>query len=723
MAFMAAGTAVIMAQQGQIGLRALTPQDVKDYTLPATIQTSGGLANVGVGQPFYLEAMVRSTVAKSNILGVVWALTSKPIGSAATLEASPLPASMPTYNPADKTYYNVADRMFLRPDVVGQYVVTATVDTNGGNLVLTRELSGATYMGKSTCALCHSGGAIPDMVTPWSETGHATALTRKIDGIGVDHFVQSCIKCHSVGYDTDPVAVNAGFDDVQKTTGWTIPEHLVPGNWDAMPASLKEKGNVQCENCHGAGSEHAYSLGRKDRISLTLGAGDCAQCHEALPYHSKAIEWESSRHAITTREPTGETRGGCVRCHSAPGFVDYVDGVSSTDPELRKYYEAITCGACHDPHGQGNEALVRKISSVTLADNKTVVTNGGLGQLCMNCHMGRRDTATYVETTPGSGNFSPHYGPQTDMLMGVNAVTYGKEIPSSAHKDVVENSCVACHLQAVATSSPAFGKAGGHTFKPGSDNGTPDDASDDIHLVGACQSCHGAIDTFNIKRADYDGNGVVEGVQTEVHGLLDQLGNLLPPAGPDVVTSASFTRQQLRAAFNWKFVKYDGSYGVHNVAYAVGLLKASIADLVDDADQDGLSDKWEIASFGGITAYDGNDDPDQDGAKNSLELSAGTNPMLADSDGDGISDGAELMAGSDPKNNSDTPGFVLKIYTAGEIEFFAETGKKYQVQRVSELTGSWVNVGEVVTGANENVSMLTSTRNDAQNYYRVVTVP
>ena len=724
MAFMAAGTAVTMAQTGVINLRPVTPQDVKSYALPATTQTAGGLNNTGLGQPFYLEALVSTTVAASNILGVTWDLTTKPPGSAAAFEASPLPDTMPTFNPADKEYYLLAGRTMLRPDVAGQYMITATIDTNGGNLVITKEVSGATYMGMNTCSLCHSGGILPDMVTPYSTTGHATTMTRYLDGIDTDHFTQNCIRCHSVGFDANPVAVNGGFDDVQSLTGWTMPEHLVPGNWDAMPASLQEKSNVQCESCHGAGSEHAYSLGRKDRITLTLGAGDCSACHDSETHHNKTSEWENSLHAIATRTPTGETRGACVRCHSAPGFVDYLDGVATSDPELRKYYEAVTCAACHDPHGENNGHLLRKVSSVTLADKVTTISEGGMGLLCMNCHMGRQDAVNYVENTAGSSHFGAHYGPQADMLAGANAITYGKEIPSSAHRDVVEESCVACHLQEVATSSPAFRKAGGHTFKPGTDNGTPDDLSDDIHLVDACQQCHGPVESFNFKRADYDGDGVIEGVQTEVKGLEDQLGMLLPPIGsPDVAVTSAFTKQQLKAAFNWKFVHYDGSRGVHNLSYAIGLLKASIADMTDDADQDGLSDKWEIASFGGITAYDGNDDPDNDGAKNSLELSAGTNPMLADSDGDGISDGAELMAGSDPNNNSDTPGFVLKIYTAGEIEFFAETGKKYQVQRVSELTGAWVNVGEVVDGAGENVSMLTSTRSDAQNYYRVVTVP
>ncbi len=102
--------------------------------------------------------------------------------------------------------------------------------------------------------------------------------------------------------------------------------------------------------------------------------------------------------------------------------------------------------------------------------------------------------------------------------------------------------------------------------------------------------CHGAIESFNFKRQDYDGNGVVEGVQTEVRGLLSRLASMLPPVGvaktnhspTNLSITSSWTKPQLRAGYNYLFVVEDGSYGIHNLSYAVGLLKASIADLTGD---------------------------------------------------------------------------------------------------------------------------------------------
>ena len=69
------------------------------------------------------------------------------------------------------------------------------------------------------------------------------------------HYNSGCIQCHVVGYDTDPLAVNGGFDDVAASLDppWTFPDELVPGNWDAMDPKLQNLSNIQCENCHGAG--------------------------------------------------------------------------------------------------------------------------------------------------------------------------------------------------------------------------------------------------------------------------------------------------------------------------------------------------------------------------------------------------------------------------------------------------------------------------------------
>lgn len=707
---------------GKIVLRALTPQDIKDYGL-TNAQVASGLSTVGTGVPVHIEAWVNTSVPAAGITNVTWNLKEKPLGSAAVLEESPLGATIPIYERADRLTSQVAGRKFLRPDLVGQYTVEALIETTKGSTNVSKTITSGRYMGVNTCALCHSGGQIaPNMVEDWSATKHATKFARGIDGHEGAKYSKNCISCHTVGFDANTNAVNGGFDDVAAQLGWTFPTNLAVGNWDAVPAKLKNLANIQCENCHGPGSEHAYSLGDTAKISVSTSAGNCGQCHDSLPAHWRNAEWYNSKHAIATTYPTGPSRASCVGCHSGAGFVDRMDGVTTP----RTHYESISCATCHDPHDAGNPHQLRNDGPVTLADGVTTIDKGGNGLLCMNCHKARMSSATAdtASTTSINGNWGPHYGTVSDMLAGANGYTYGKAIPSSAHRDVVTDSCVTCHMQAVGRTEPGFTKVGNHTFNPSWDGGTPDNPADDIKLTSACTQCHGPTDTFDFKRQDFDGNGVIEGVQTEVHGLLDQLGMLLPPEGPEVLTSTNYTRAQIKAAYNYKFVKYDGSYGVHNLSYAVGLLKASIADLTDDADHDGLSDKWEIGHFGSILHCSPMDDWDGDGVNAALELAAGTSPKLADSDGDGINDLAEFQAGSDPSNANDTPGLVIKVYNASELEFASEVGKVYQIQRVTEMNTTWETISTNIPGTGGIISHLVSTRNGgSQAFYRVTSSP
>jgi predicted CXXCH cytochrome family protein len=386
-------------------------------------------------------------------------------------------------------------------------------------------------------------------------------------------------------------------------------------------------------------------------------------------------------------------------------------------------YEVITCTACHEPHDAANPHQLRTSAPVTLMDKKTTITTNtaGMGILCMNCHMSRRDATNYVEVTPGSSRFGPHHGPQADMLAGANAMNYGKVIPSSAHREVVEDSCVTCHMQEVASTSPAFTQVGGHTFKPKWDSGT-----NVVEMTEACVQCHGEIEDFDFKRQDYDGNGVVEGVQTEVRGLLSRLALLLPPVGvaktnhspSNISINSSWTRPQLRAGYNYLFVVEDGSYGIHNLSYAVGLLKASIADLTGDANMDGLPDWWQIQYFGTITNPQAAPyaTPANDGVPNWLKYSSGLNPLVA-----GVPMTGGYVFGPSVVNPLGTN--AVTIYTAAEINFNTQVGVTYQIQSIGKMGDAWQNVGGSIAGNGGSMRYLTQTRNPSQQFFRVVHTP
>ena len=86
----------VFAEGSQIAARPLSPQEIKNHNLPAGIQKSGGLHNVGIGEPFYLEAQVP---AGTTVVDTAWTLELKPADSSAELSDSPLAMTIPVYSP------------------------------------------------------------------------------------------------------------------------------------------------------------------------------------------------------------------------------------------------------------------------------------------------------------------------------------------------------------------------------------------------------------------------------------------------------------------------------------------------------------------------------------------------------------------------------------------------------------------------------------------------
>lgn len=734
----------VSAQDVRVLYRPLTPQDIKDFGLTNTTQKSGGAPNCGIGQPIYAEALV-STQTVSIVAGVTsryatvvtsvnWSVAGAPPLSSAVMLPSPLSNAVPTFDAGDRIGFFVAGRAVLKPDVVSSfdfgtstiqdYKILTVIGATNKTIAVTNSAYGAVYLGQKhyLCVLCHA-----DKQTNFDATAHATAFADNITGVSSNHFSANCISCHVLGYDTTAGATNDGFDDIASAIGWTFPATSSPTNWTGMNTNLKSRANVQCENCHGPASTHMVSLGRTNAIDVSLSAGTCGVCHDSIPHHVKTFEWEQTMHA------TGYVfrfSGACMPCHSSKGFIETWDPfyVSSNKVPRSTEQEGIGCAACHDPHGVGmGEYQLRAITTATLS-NGVVLTRAqaGDGVLCMNCHHARQRGDTYVTNTPGS-NFGPHHSVQADMLAGENAIEYGLNMPSSRHMTAVSNSCVGCHMQLVAGTS--FSNAntyvGGHTFRV-SWEGPTASPTDDVHVTEICMNCH-VENTFDIVGEDYDRDGTLEGVQTEIEGLLEQLALLLPPTGTGVTVTAGYTLAQRKAAYNYLFVEEDQSHGVHNPKYAAAILQASIDDLTGgiDVDRDGLLDSWEMANFGDLTSQTGADDFDGDGLSNQLEMQIGTNPKLADSDGDGQSDLAEMQGGSNPNSGAsmlDT-NLVMQMLPAIELGYMPSTlGVTQRFEYVNAMgdAGGWTNVGGNFISSNAFAYQLISLRDATQKYFRVI---
>ena len=741
-----ASAILAQAQDVRIRFRPLTPQEIKNAGLPNTTQKSGGAPNAGIGQPVYMEALVSTQTTVTGVgftnrfatalTSINWNVVGLPPGSAAIMSASPLSNEVPTYDGGDRAGYFVAGRAVLKPDVVCQvvinppnttildYKVETVLGFTNKTVFATNSAYGSTYLGQShyLCALCHA-----DKTNAYAQTDHATAFKRAITGESTDHFNQNCISCHSLGYDTTAGATNGGFDDIAAQIGWTFPATFSPTNWSEMNTNLQAKANVQCENCHGPASTHMISGGITNAIDVTLSAGTCGQCHDSLTHHVKNYEWGQSMHA------TGYVfrfSGSCQPCHSSKGFIETWDPyyVATNKVPRGTEQEGIACAACHDPHTVGmGEHQLRNIPQATLS-NGVVVTSAiaGTGVLCMNCHHARANNGVVVSNL-ASSSISPHHSTQADLLLGENGHEYGLDLPSSRHLLAVSNSCLGCHKQMLEGTqwTNELTHVGGHTFRVSWDSGTVD-TNDDVHVTEVCSVCHVEEGTFNFGGEDYDRDGTVEGIQSEVDGLLEQLANLLPPAGPAVTVTTGYTLSQRKAAWNYFYILEDQSRGVHNPKYATALLQLSLDDLTGgiDIDNDGLADTWEMAQFGSLTAQLGTGDADGDGLSNEMEEQLGTNPNLADSDNDGISDLAEVQGGSNPLNIASVLSTNL-ITMQGAIELAYLPEMAGQTQRFESVSmfgdgAGWTNAGPSFISSNSWSYQLISLRDATQRYFRVV---
>ena len=746
------------ALTGYLVLRPLSHTEITTYSLtnpPASF--SGGLSTIGIGEPAYLEGLVNLKLPLANVTNITWTLVSKPAGSSASLLPSFLGTNVPVYNPADASIYQVASRQILRPDAVGNYAVNLFIAMGGSGSTnpavystnLTIHITGATYLGVTTCAACHSGyfANIASIYPSYTNTEHASFFTLAIQGLESTHYNSSCIQCHVVGYDANNTAYDGGFNDVATALGWTFPATWSPTNWTGMPSTLQDLGNIQCENCHGPGSEHVKFTGglpaNTNAITVAYGAGDCAQCHDEVPTHYYYAEWSNSGHANMTRTPSASpSRIACVRCHTTPGFIEYCDNLANPGTYATNYnFEALTCQGCHDPHSAANPHQLRTSSSVALADG-TVITNAGGGGFCMNCHTSRNGSVTNslveypaLQVTWNGGNaFGPHDSPQADMLEGENAVTYGQVIAQGPHALVVSNTCVGCHMQTISSKDPAFTLAGGHSTLM-SYNVITNGTTNKVSVTYVCTQCHGALTNFNIVVPDAVGYGYAQGIQTQVQILLNQLSMLLPPSGyksnpalyvadglvKSPSTQTNWPQKFLQAAYNYQFVSNDGSLGVHNGPFALGILKASIENLTGVSTSTGLPDAWESEYFGANFITNSLAAPtavnNSAGIPNWMMYALGLAPNAAFSL---TNSGVVYFNGNNVVNGATN---TIAIYTAAQISFNTVVGTTYQIQGISSLTQTWQNISTNIPGTGGTINYLTPTHNIPQMFFRVAHTP
>ena len=516
------------------------------------------LLNVGIETQMYFKAQITA----GAMTAPTWTIASAPSWSESAID--------PIVNLDDSTQVAV-----FAPDLVGTYVIVFT----DGELSDSLTINAGTYVGieDGACGMCHQ-----EKAAEWEQTGHYSIMEDQLNNAG-GHYSLNCVVCHSTGYDA--FADNQGFDDrTQRIAGvdsaWVFPAALGPGTWDNLVATYPNSmklARIQCESCHGPGSAH-YGRTADNKMVATLAEEACAVCHDDNHYHVYPAQWKESPHSRIPTYPGG-TRTTCNGCHNGAQFVQFVEGETITTQS----HINITCAVCHDPHSAENTFQLRTMTA-TLSNNQQV-SGAGTGAICMNCHQSRADAE--IDTNEPASHYGPHYAPQADMLLATNVATFGKTLPTSPHLEATGNSCATCHMYEEGAhgehdADENLTSAGMHSFSMVT--------LDSVDNVASCKDCHGDVgDSFSKKKffvngnADHDGDGIAEGLQEEVHGLMDILGGLLPSADPHADVDETWTKTELKAAFNHRMVYYDHSYGIHNPAFTVALLKTSIQALKNNA--------------------------------------------------------------------------------------------------------------------------------------------
>ncbi len=138
------------------------------------------------------------------------------------------------------------------------------------------------YIGVKKCSMCHKSEAKGNQYGQWSGTSHAKAYERlvtpeaqetakKAGVTGNPQEELKCLKCHVTGYGEDSSLFDTGF--------------------------VKADG-VQCEACHGAGSDYAPLSVMKDKAKsieagLVIPTKElCVKCHNSESPNFKGFNFE-----------------------------------------------------------------------------------------------------------------------------------------------------------------------------------------------------------------------------------------------------------------------------------------------------------------------------------------------------------------------------------------------------------------------------------------------
>jgi YVTN family beta-propeller protein len=305
------------------------------------------------------------------------------------------------------------------------------------------------YVGTQACGSCHDGPAMGNQLSHWMHTAHAKAYTSlakpaarqiaKWSGIPMEPQESAmCLGCHATAAEAEP--------------------------WEKDDTFFLYEG-VQCEKCHGAGSEYMDEQVMRNRAAA-IAAGlnmprkeDCLNCHAEKGSHRIVLgprkfdldkAWEALAHPTppdaksvylaTPKPPLAAAPNGpayegvavCAECHAGVKF-----GYQFSKWRLTGHADAW--------------ASLSTPRAAELAEEMGVEGDPRTSMQCLQCHT----TAFHQPAGSLRETYSLHEGVSCEACHGagsehVREVRTQKTASSLTQKlnKVTEQTCAACHANA-----------------------------------------------------------------------------------------------------------------------------------------------------------------------------------------------------------------------------------------------------------------------------------
>jgi len=187
--------------------------------------------------------------------------------------------------------------------------------------------------------------------------------------------------------------------------------------WVAYHQDEDKPYNYSCFRCHttGASPDGSWPEGESGWGTFAFGGVQCEECHGQGSQH--ASDPELFEMAVN---PTSEL---CGRCHTrdAANRVEvsggYIRHHEQYDEIIHSPHETIGCGSCHDPHAStvyddlasGNGVIAECISCHPgYDDNNAHVDVGSASPTCTDCHMPEAGKSARVTDNPYVADIASH---------------------------------------------------------------------------------------------------------------------------------------------------------------------------------------------------------------------------------------------------------------------------------------------------------------------------